>query len=173
MNRDALRGTRLVSKGDLTPRGARMSTNTRSTSIDRLFDSLAERQATLFDLARNGVERNHRFARSLIEGARQNARDWTEVTRRWVTNPTDLVGVYEAVTDAIGNSQARTLALTRELIEDWVESQREGREAIRRSFGDVREAMERVQEAAPSFLRRGVLRREDGKREPVAEQQSE
>jgi hypothetical protein len=131
-----------------------MATDTRKQAADRLFDSILERQTGLFDAARNVTERNHRFTRSIIEGARQGSRDWTEVTRRWIANPTDVVGVYEAMSEAVGNAQQRTLALGREWIDDVVEAQREGREVIRQSFGDVREYVERAQQNAPQFLRR-------------------
>ena len=131
-----------------------MSTTTRKAATDRFFDSLIERQAALYDAARSNSERNHRFNRSLIEGARAGSRDWAEVSRRWITNPTDVVGVYEAMTEAVGNGQQRALALTREFIEDIVESQRESRDVIRSGVGDVREAIEQVQANAPEFLRR-------------------
>jgi len=131
-----------------------MSTTTRKAATDRFFDSLIERQAGLYDAARSNSERNHRFNRSLIEGARAGSRDWTEVGRRWITNPTDVVGIYEAMTDAVGNGQQRALALTREWIEDVVESQRESRDVIRAGVGDVRQAIEQVQANAPEFLRR-------------------
>lgn len=147
-----------------------MSTATRSSLIDRYFDSVIERQATLFDAIRNSNERYHRFARSVIEGARQNSQEWLEVQRRIVTNPTDLVGAYEATTEALGNSQSRALALAREWLDDAVESQREGREVIRRGWGDVREAVQRVQDNAPQFLRRsGNSQRANGQKEPAAE----
>lgn len=131
-----------------------MSTTTRRAAADRFFDSMIERQAGLYDAVRSGNERSHRFSRSLIEGARAGSRDWAEVGRRWVTNPTDVIGIYEAMTEAVGNGQQRALALTREWIEDVVESQRESRDVIRAGVGDVRVAIEEVQANAPEFLRR-------------------
>lgn len=147
-----------------------MTTATRERTVDRFFDGLIERQATIFDAIRSNNDRYHRFTRSLIEGARQGGLDWTEVARRWASRPTDIVGVYEAVADAIGNGQARLLALAREWLDDVVESQRESREVVRQSLGDVREAVERVQERAPRFMRRGGDRQrsENGQEEPVA-----
>lgn len=145
-----------------------MSTTTRRSLIDRYFDAVIERQATMFDAVRNSNERYHRFARSLIEGSRQNAQEWMQVQRRWLSNPTDLVGTYEASTEAIGNSQARALALAREWLEDAVEAQREGREVLRQGLGDVREAVQRVQDSAPQFLRRDSGRT-NGQKEPVGE----
>lgn len=143
-----------------------MAKTTRSEASAQFFDSFLERQTSLFDSVRSAADRYHRFNRSLIEGARQSNRDWTEVTRRWITNPTDVVAVYEAVSDAIGNSQARTLALAREWVEDRVEGQRESREVLRQGFGDVREAVERIQAEAPEFLR--ALGRSNGAAERVA-----
>ncbi len=134
-----------------------MSTPTRGQTTERFFDSAIERQGTLFDLVRNNNERSHRFSRSVIEGARQGNRDLLEVGRRWITNPTDIVAVYEAMSEAVSNSQSRFLALSREAIEDFVESQREGREALRQGLGDVREVVLRAQENGPQFLRRGAL----------------
>lgn len=145
-----------------------MSTSTRGSLIDRYFDAVVERQATLFDAVRNSNERYHRFARSLIEGARQNNHDWLEVQRRFLTNPMDLVGTYEAVTEALGNSQSRGLALAREWLDDVVETQREGREVVRQGLGDVREAVQRVQDNAPQFVRR-VTQRANGQKEALAE----
>jgi hypothetical protein len=151
-----------------------MTTATRERPVDRFFDGLIERQATIFDVIRSSNDRYHRFTRSLIEGARQGGLDWTEVARRFAARPTDIVGVYEAVADAIGNGQARVLALAREWLDDLVESQRESRDIFRRGLGDVREAVERVQERvqerAPGFMRRGGdrQRQENGQEEPVA-----
>lgn len=145
-----------------------MST-TRGSLIDRYFDAVAERQATLFDTIRNGNERYHRFNRSLIEGARHNVQELLEVQRRWISNPMDLVGTYEAASEAVGNSQSRALALAREWLDDAVETQREGREVVRQGLGDVREAVQSVQDNAPQFLRR-ASERTNGQKEPVAEQ---
>lgn len=145
-----------------------MATDTRRQAADRLFDSILERQASVYDAFRNSSERNHRFSRSVIEGYRQGSRDWTEVTRRWASNPTDVIGVYEAMSEAVGNAQQRALALGREFIDDVVESQREGREVVRQSFGDVRQVVERAQENAPQFLRRGNGNRSNGGKAPVA-----
>jgi hypothetical protein len=133
---------------------------TRETATtDRLSSAIMERQASLFDAIRSGADRNHRFTRSLIESARQGNRDWLEVGRRWVTNPTDITGIYEAVSDAIGNAQSRTLALSREWFEDAVESQRESRELLRQGLGDAREAVERAGARVPQFLRRNAWNR--------------
>ncbi|MFQ5471751.1 MAG: hypothetical protein ACE5FA_02540 [Dehalococcoidia bacterium] len=154
-----------------------MSTGTRSSLADRYFDAVIERQATLFDAVRNGNERYHRFTRSLIEGVRQNSHDWVEVRRRWISKPMDLVGLYESVSEAAGNTQSRGLALAREWLDDALESQREGQEVLRQGLGDVREAVQRVQESAPQFLRRNASRNasraDNGQKEPVAEQQAE
>ncbi len=147
-----------------------MSTTPRKSASDRFFDAIQDRQAAVFDTIRSGSERLHRFNRSVIEATRQNRRDWTEVGRRWAANPLDLVGLYEAGTEALGNTQARTLALASEWLEDVVESQRETREVVRQGIGDVREAVERVQANAPAFLRRGALaRRGNSEREPAPE----
>ncbi len=142
---------------------------TRESTTDRFFDAILERQEAIFETVRSNNDRYHRFLRSLIEGARQGGRDWAEVGRRAVKRPTDVVGVYEAVSDVVGNTQARSLALAREWLDDLVESQRESREVVRRGLGDVREAVERVQSSAPSFLRtRNPWTRRD-QREPEPE----
>lgn len=139
-------------------------------SIDRLFEAVIERQESTFDNIKGANERVHRFARSILEGARQGAHDWTKVAQGWTQRPTDIVGLYEAASEAAANGQARRLALWQEFLEDLAESQREGREVMRRGFGEVREAVERVQETVPSFLRARVpyLRRDEA--EPVAKE---
>lgn len=133
----------------------------RESAPARFFDSIAERQTAWFDTIRAAADRYHRFNRSLIEGARQSSADWTEVTRRFLTEPANFMGTYEAISEAIGNGQARTLALGREWWDDRVEAQRETQEVLRQGFGDVRDAVERAQLNAPDFLRRGLRRNAD------------
>lgn len=133
------------------------ATREATTTADRLSNAVLERQAGIFDAIRSSSDRNHRFTRSLIESARQGNRDWLEVGRRWITNPTDVTGIYEAVSDAIGNAQTRTLALSREWFEDAVETQRENRALLRQGLGDAREAVERAGARVPQFLRRNRI----------------
>jgi hypothetical protein len=125
-----------------------------TTTADRVSKAILERQASVFDLIRSNTDRNHRFTRSLLESYRQGNRDWLEVGRRWAKNPTDVTAIYEAVSDAIGNAQQRTIALSREWFEDTVESQRESRVILRQGLGDAREAVERASAGVPQFLRR-------------------
>jgi hypothetical protein len=141
---------------------------TARESIDRLATAVTERQDAVFDAVKGANERYHRFVRSVIEGTRQGVHDWTGVARGWTERPSDIVGLYESASEAFADGQARTLALWQEFLEDLAESQRESREAVRRGFGEMREAVERVTESAPSFLRERVpsLRRDGG--EPVA-----
>jgi len=135
-----------------------MTTRTRESATDRIFDGILQRQTTLFDVIRSSNDRLNRFNHSVIEGARQGSRDWAEVGRRWVSKPTDLVGVYEATAEAVGNSQTRSLALAREWVEDATQSQRETSDALRQGLGDAREVLQRVQESAPQLLRRAARR---------------
>jgi hypothetical protein len=137
---------------------------TREGATTRFFDAALESQAAIFDGLRSATDRYHRFNRSLIEGARQSSQDWTEVGRKWLANPTDLLALYEAATEAISDGQQRTMALAREWLEDQLEAQRETRESLRKGFGDVREAVERARADAPEFLRRG-FRRSNGREE--------
>ncbi len=141
-------------------------------NIDRLFETIIERQESRFDTIKGINERYYRFLRSVVEATRQGAHDWTNVGRGWAERPTDIVGLYESASEAISNGQARRIALWQEMMEDMAESQREGREVLRRSFGEVREVVERVQENVPTFLRARVpaLRRDEAEPEPVAKE---
>ncbi len=141
---------------------------TARESIDRLFETIIERQESRFDTIKSINERYYRFVRSVVEATRQGAHDWTNVGRRWAERPADIVSLYESASEALANDQARRIALRQEMLEDLAESQRESREVVRRSFGEVREVVERVQESAPAFLRARVpsLRRDEA--EPVA-----
>ncbi len=149
-----------------------MTTTTRAIA-DRLFDALIDRQDGAFQALKAANERRFRFSRSVIEGARQGANDLVDLGRKWVQRPTDVLGLYEVTAEAFGNAQARSLALLQEWLENVAESQREGREVLRRGFGEMREAAEQVRANAPSFLRRtaAAVRRNDA--EPVAEPVSE
>lgn len=134
------------------------TTSARGNTSERLFDFLIERQIAAFETVRSTADRNHRFSQSLIEGARASSIDWTEVGKHWLSRPTDVIGLWEAASDAWSNGQQRTLALVREWLEDRVEVQRESTAAFRRGIGDVREVVESVQANAPDFLRRGIGR---------------
>ena len=144
------------------------ATREATTTADRVSNAILERQASVFDLIRANTDRNHRFTRSLIESYRQGNREWLEVGRRWVKNPTDVTGIYEAVSDAIGNAQQRTIALSREWFEDTVESQRESRVILRQGLGDAREAVERAGARVPQFLRSNNWGRGNSTRPEVA-----
>jgi hypothetical protein len=144
------------------------ATRETTTTADRLSNAILERQASVFDLIRANTDRNHRFTRSLIESYRQGNREWLEVGRRWIKNPTDVTGIYEAVSDAIGNAQQRTIALSREWFEDTVESQRESRVILRQGLGDAREVVERAGASVPQFLRRNNWGRGNSTRPEVA-----
>ena len=141
---------------------------TTRSSIDRLFMAIIERHESTFDAIRAGNDRYHRFARSVLEASRQGTREWTNVARGWAQRPTEIVGLYESISEAVANDQARRLALWQEALEDLADSQRDGREVMRGGLGRVREAVEAVQENVPSFLRERVsaLRRDE--KEPVA-----
>lgn len=145
-----------------------MTADSRASVTDRLFDSLVEQQATYFDSWRTAFERYHRYNQNLLEGSRQSAREWADVFRTMALRPTDVVAVYEAVADAVGSGQARALALAREWIEDRAEGQREVREAARRSFVDVQQAVKEAQESAPDLLRNVRTRRTNGARQAAA-----
>jgi len=148
-----------------TPRSENMSAR---VSTDRLFMAIIERQESTFDTIRAANERYHRFARSVLEASRQGAHDWTNVARGWAQRPTDIVGLYESISEAAANGQARRLALWQEALEDLADSQREGREVMRGGLGRMREAMEAVQENIPSFLRARVPSLQRDETEPVA-----
>ena len=145
---------------------------TTRESIDRLLETIIERQEARFDTIKGINERYYRFVRSVVEATRQGAHDWTNVGRGWAERPTDVVGLYESASEVLANDQARRIALWQEMLDGVSESQREGREVVRRSFGQVRQAVERVQENAPAFLRARVpsLRRNEAEPEPVAKQ---
>jgi hypothetical protein len=149
--------------GCIPPRRIAVSATREPATADRLSNAILERQASIFDVIRSTSDRNHRFTRSLLESYRQGNRDWLEVGRRWVKNPVDVTGIYEAFADAVGNAQQRTLALSREWFEDAVESQRESRVLFRQGLGDAREAVERAGAQIPQFLRRNNLVRNSNK----------
>lgn len=141
--------------------------STRETATERVFDFLLERQTSLFQAIRASADRTNRFNHSLIEGARQSSQEWSEVGKRWLDKPMDVIGLWEGASEAWGNAQQRNLSLLREWIEDRVEVQRENTEAIRRGIGDVREVVERAQANAPEFLKRGWRRADNGAEERV------
>lgn len=84
-----------------------MTTSTRESATDKLFDFLIERQASLFGVVGTATERYHRFNGSVIESARQSSLGWTDVGKRWLASPGDIIGLYEAASEAINASVDR------------------------------------------------------------------
>ncbi len=83
------------------------------SSLDSRFNAITNRHMMVFYTIRRLAESNRDTLHEAIESARQGAREWADVGRRWAKQPSDLTSLFAEATEAAANAQARSLALVR------------------------------------------------------------
>ncbi len=89
--------------------------------IDRRFNAVTNRHLMAFYTVRKAHDRYHSLLSKAIEVNRQGAREWSEVGRRWLQQPTDIAGLWQGAVDAARNAQARSFAHAQE----WLDAMRD------------------------------------------------
>jgi hypothetical protein len=124
--------------------------------IDRFFGALNQAYDAMLHAIDRGNQRGHRVSKTILRQARRGEREVAALAKRWVEEPTDLLGFYEDLLDAQLRAQTRALELTREWLEEAGDTREEVQEALRRLIQANREAGEAAVEAARSAFERGV-----------------
>ena len=114
------------------------------TAIDKLFGAVDDAYDVLLDSLKAGVDRGHRVSRGLIEQAQTGQREALELALSVAKSPTDLARTSGALVETLTKTQGRALGLSRQWLDEAIDAQQEGREALRRLIDANRQAGEAV-----------------------------
>jgi hypothetical protein len=124
------------------------------SSVDKFFGAVDDAYDVILDTLKAGVDRGHRVSKSLIEQAQTGQREALESAHSVAKSPTDLAKASSSVVETLTNTQGRVLETSRQWLDEALDSQQEGREALRRLIEANRQAGEAVVESS-----RGVFGR--------------
>ncbi|MCH7835378.1 MAG: hypothetical protein IH864_00755 [Chloroflexi bacterium] len=124
------------------------------TAIDKLFGAVDDAYDVLLDSLKAGVDRGHRVSRGLIEQAQTGQREALELALSVAKSPTDLAKTSGALVETLTKTQGRVLDTSRQWLDEALDSQQEGREALRRLIVANRQAGEAVIETSRGLFGR-------------------
>lgn len=124
------------------------------SSVDKFFGAVDDAYDVILDTLKAGVDRGHRVSKALIEQAQTGQREALESAHSVAKSPTDLAKASSSVVETLTNTQGRVLETSRQWLDEALDSQQEGREALRRLIEANRQAGEAVVESS-----RGVFGR--------------
>lgn len=114
------------------------------TASDKFFAAVDDAYDVLLDTLKAGVDRGHRVSRGLIEQAQEGQQQALELAQTVATSPTNVAKTSSALVETLTKTQGRVLELSRQWLGEAMESQQEGREALRRLIDANRQAGEAV-----------------------------
>lgn len=127
------------------------------TSADRFFAALNHGYDAIVDLFEKNNQRGYRLSRTVLRQARRGEREAVRVTRTWLEEPTDVLGLAEVLLDVQSRAQTRGVELTREWLGELGDAGREVRDSARRLVRANRQAGEAVVDGT----REGLMRTAD------------
>jgi len=104
----------------------------KTETIDQFFGAVTEAYDSLLDAVKASNDRGHRLSRRLIEEVEKGQREAIELTRRLAGAPRDVAGFYSTAVRSLTDAQARALDLTRQLLDEAMETQQEARDTVAR-----------------------------------------
>lgn len=146
---------------------------TAETAVDRVFGAMSEGSSAMLEAVKSANERTFRFSKALLEEADFGRKSTLELSKKFVENPTDLLGISNLAFDKLAEAQARGIALARKSVgeiavaggqtrEAAVEVAKASREAASGVADVARDAYGRTSDAARAAV-------EAGFNSPVAE----
>ena len=114
------------------------------SSIDKFFGAVDDAYDVVLDTLKAGVDRGHRVSQGLIEQTQEGQQEAVELAATIVKSPTDLAKSSGAVVQTLTKTQGRVLVLSRQWLDEAMDAQQEGREALRRLIDANRQAGEAV-----------------------------
>jgi hypothetical protein len=115
---------------------------------DRFFGALNQGYDALLDVVDKANQRGYRFSRTALRQARRGEREAVRVTRAWLDQPGDVLGLAEELLDVQSRAQTRGLELTREWLGELGDAGREVRDSARRLVKANRQAGEAIVDGA-------------------------
>ena len=114
------------------------------SSIDKFFGAVDDAYDVVLDTLKAGVDRGYRVSQGLIEQTRAGQQEAVELAATIAKSPTDLAKSSGAVVQTLTKTQGRVLGLSRQWLDEAMDAQQEGREALRRLEDANRQAGEAV-----------------------------
>ena len=114
------------------------------SSIDKFFGAVDDAYDVVLDTLKAGVHRGYRVSKEVIDQAQTGQREAVELAATIAKSPTDLAASSGAVVKTLTNTQGRALGLSRQWLDEAMDAQQEGREALRRLIDANRQAGEAV-----------------------------
>lgn len=117
-------------------------------TADKFFDAVDDAYAVLMDTLKAGSDRGYRVSRGVIEQTQKGQQEALKLAHTIATSPRDLGKTSSAVVGTLTKTQARVLEVSRQWLDEALDSQQEGREALRRLIDANRQAGEAAIEAS-------------------------
>jgi hypothetical protein len=118
------------------------------SSIDKFFGAVDDAYDIILDTLRAGVDRRYRVSKGLIEQAQAGQQQVVELASTIAKSPTDLASSSAAVVQTLTKTQGRVLELSRQWLDEAMDTRQEGREALRRLIDANRQAGQAVIESS-------------------------
>src|SRR3970040_3140031 len=120
----------------------------QQSSVDKFFDAVDTAYDVVLDTLKAGVDRGYRVSKGLIEQAQTGQHEALELAQSVAKSPTNIANATGAVVQTLTKTQGRVLELSRQWLDEALDSQQEGREAVRRLIDAHRPGGEAVLETS-------------------------
>ena len=102
------------------------------SSIDKFLGAVDDAYDVVLDTLKAGADRGYRVSKEVTDQAQTGQREAVELAATIAKSPTDLAASSGAVVKTLTNTQGRALGLSRQWLDEAMDAQQEGREALRR-----------------------------------------
>ncbi|MEE8346875.1 MAG: hypothetical protein V3S20_05975 [Dehalococcoidia bacterium] len=147
----------------------------QASSIDKFFGAVDDAYDVILDTLKAGVDRGYRVSQGLIEQAQAGQQEAVQLAATIAKSPTDLGKSSGALVQTLTKTQGRVLGLSRHWLDEAMDAQQEGREALRRLIDANRQAGEAVIQSSRGLAgqaqerARQIVRTRDGGNNAKAE----
>ena len=145
------------------------------SSIDKFFSAVDDAYDVVLDTIKAGVDRGYRVSQGLIEQTQAGQQEAVVLAATIARSPTDLAKSSEVVVQTLTKTQGRVLGISRQWLDEAMDAQQEGREALRRLIDANRQAGEAVIQSSRGLAGRAqerarqIVRPRDGGNSAKAE----
>src|SRR3970040_913635 len=133
----------------------------QQSSVDKFFDAVDNAYDVVLDTLKAGVDRGYRVSKGLIEQAQTGQHEALELAQSIAKSPTNVAGApgaTGAVVNTLPTPRGGALGPPRQWLDEALDSQQEGREALRRLIDANRQAGEAVIETSRGLFGRAQER---------------
>jgi hypothetical protein len=121
---------------------------TTETALDKVFGAMDDGSSAVLEAVKSANERTFRLTKALFEEADFGRKTTLELSKKFVQNPTDLLGISNLAFDKLAEAQSRGIALAKKSVGEIVVAGSQTREAAVEVAKAGREAASGVTDAA-------------------------